>query len=958
MSDEKLTYLADVEVIADACETMLKNSKIFEDIAQGNPTLAQKIKDKLKNFIARLKQLLNKTNALTHEGKLLEECVTEFENIQKLWDKAVTDGIKTANAMHAKQKNNTADNSDVRNQLRSTPEEKEIAANIKAVSNMKPVATLSGSEFSKSKTDLVTQVTDYFDEIGGYVNTEYGKIELTKSGVKSSIGHGIGRNKAIAFKAVPDVLKEGKIIDFQKNWKNRGYDTAVFAAPIKIADKDYFMAAVIVVETERNSYYLHEVAIQEKEDNTLFKTGTVKNGTSGKVLSSPIFTLLQKLQSVKNESEDNTEYQSRTSELDNEYLDAVKNNDLETAQRLVEEAAKKAGYDSPLLYHGTKSFGFTEFDLSKMDDGKSIFLTDSKEIASTYSGVDDLKKISERINIDVDKLTSHKTVELLNKYSEKYNYKYYSESEVEKLKSDNNSRYGRRLNRDNISGDIIVSQNKKTPIFYLFSIDSAKELLKEYVGKGNYSLYAKLNNPYVVECDGSYYNDITYYEDLPDELKKFYPGGLWRIGTTREAAEYAKDNGYDSVIFKNIKDNGGRNSNVPRDTIANVYVVFNPNNVKSADPITYDDNGNVIPLSERFKEDKSDIRYQSRNTKPDYNFRKALNNKEWGSFYASVIESNQRDSFRIGDNGVLIPNENYPKNYKFVCYEGDSKNPCVTAVYKLLNYDYTIHDKKADVTKIIIRLEKEGYNDKHIRAVLQNYTSLYGPLFERYNRKSGKYIKLTRKSVPNREDVGIESDGTGISENAEQGISDSGVNDFPQFQMRTNDDFLFDDKINKITQSQQFIRWFGDWQNHPETASKVVDGNGESLVVYHQTKADFTIFNTDNERAGLYDSDTPIGMFFKTTDKNIGLAGNKQMAVYLNAKNVLTFNNRDDIHSYWMKNVPGYVRPGDETVEVYINAGEQQVPIDLQEQEIVFARRYMNHMLFAGGVLIVRRNLQ
>lgn len=87
------------------------------------------------------------------------------------------------------QKNNTADDSDVRNQLRSAPEEKEIAANIKAVSNMKPVATLSGSEFSKSKTDLVTQVTDYFDEIGGYVNTEYGKIELTKSGVKSSIGH-------------------------------------------------------------------------------------------------------------------------------------------------------------------------------------------------------------------------------------------------------------------------------------------------------------------------------------------------------------------------------------------------------------------------------------------------------------------------------------------------------------------------------------------------------------------------------------------------------------------------------------------------------------------------------------------------------------------------------------------------------------------------------------------------
>ncbi|MGN0488921.1 MAG: hypothetical protein ACI4HO_06635 [Ruminococcus sp.] len=112
------------------------------------------------------------------------------------------------------------------------------------------------------------------------------------------------------------------------------------------------MAAVIVVETERNIYYLHEVAIQEKEDNTLFKTGTVKNGTSGKASSSHILTLLQKLQSVKNESEDNTEYQSRTSDLDNKYLNAVENNDIETAQKLVDEVAKENGYTIK-AYHGT-----------------------------------------------------------------------------------------------------------------------------------------------------------------------------------------------------------------------------------------------------------------------------------------------------------------------------------------------------------------------------------------------------------------------------------------------------------------------------------------------------------------------------------------------------------------------------------------------------------------------------
>lgn len=112
--------------------------------------------------------------------------------------------------------------------------------------------------------------------------------------------------------------------------------------------------------------------------------------------------------------------------------------------------------------------------------------------------------------------------------------------------------------------------------------------------------------------------------------------------------------------------------------------------------------------------------------------------------------------------------------------------------------------------------------------------------------------------------------------------------------------------MNNISDLFSFVKQY-DKEFNPKPVNPVMlNDDGTPKVFYHQTKADFTIFNTDNERAGLYDSDTPIGMFFKTTDKNIGLAGNKQMAVYLNAKNVLTFNNRDDIHFYWMKNVLGY----------------------------------------------------
>ena len=40
-----------------------------------------------------------------------------------------------------------------------------------------------------------------------------------------------------------------------------------------------------------------------------------------------------------------------------------------------------------------------------------------------------------------------------------------------------------------------------------------------------------------------------------------------------------------------------------------------------------------------------------------------------------------------------------------------------------------------------------------------------------------------------------------------------------------------------------FKDWFGDWENSPEKASKVVDENGEPMVVFHGTNADFTVFD-------------------------------------------------------------------------------------------------------------------
>ncbi|MFQ7136805.1 MAG: hypothetical protein ACLR6N_02630 [Ruminococcus sp.] len=125
--------------------------------------------------------------------------------------------------------------------------------------------------------------------------------------------------------------------------------------------------------------------------------------------------------------------------------------------------------------------------------------------------------------------------------------------------------------------------------------------------------------------------------------------------------------------------------------------------------------------------------------------------------------------------------------------------------------------------------------------------------------------------------------------------------------IRTIDDNV-NRKINKITQSKQFIRWFGDWQNSPAKASKVVDNNGEPLVLYHQTEKEFTTFDTKQKGSGEFDSEMPTGIFMKPTNNDIGVGGNIQIPLYASIKNPLTVNNRSELVKFYDKNVQGYTK--------------------------------------------------
>ncbi|MEE0969248.1 MAG: hypothetical protein U0M06_07770, partial [Clostridia bacterium] len=358
-------------------------------------------------------------------------------------------------------------------------------------------------------------------------------------------------------------------------------------------------------------------------------------------------------QFAKVDKSDESTGQYSLPDLDTEYIKAVESGDMETAQRMVDEAAKEAGYTQK-LYHGTNKFGFTKIDVSNSDDGISFFATDTEETAETYSSGVKRKRISdaseslpdgdaEEIQDEIKSLTSR-----LSEWCNRnlgiqgwVDYDYFK-SKLEDCFYE--LEIGTPVdsvisNFDGFCDELYFSfadnyyQENYEDNPYLDEEDylswedwqeskEANDLSDEYwnnvaqiiakfkaldtsANSGVYDLYANTEGMLVVDAKGENWNRLPDPRDADGKL------GLsgefnFRMFTTRDYARYGKAEGYRGVIFKNIKDSGDGSYVKP----TTVYIFFNPQEqVKSADPVTYDDKGKVIPLSERFKNDNNDIRY-------------------------------------------------------------------------------------------------------------------------------------------------------------------------------------------------------------------------------------------------------------------------------------------------------------------------------------------------------------
>ncbi len=237
----------------------------------------------------------------------------------------------------------------------------ERAAQFKAamgkIMSMKPVAAISGNEFQKDGTPLTEKVTKFWKERfgGAAISPELGEVKLDIEGVKSSIGHGIGSLKAAAFACVADVIRKGIVFDRQKNWKKRGYDTAVIAAPVTIKGAEYICEIVVTQRANKQGFYLHEVEIKKKLED-VFKTST-EGGTPQASRS----ILARRAEDIKREEEE--------------------------ISKVVDENGEPM-----VVYHGSYA-DFKEFDVSlagknfgtEEEDAGFIFTTSSRETAENYS---------------------------------------------------------------------------------------------------------------------------------------------------------------------------------------------------------------------------------------------------------------------------------------------------------------------------------------------------------------------------------------------------------------------------------------------------------------------------------------------------------------------------------------------------------------------------------------------
>lgn len=288
------------EVVANSAATVLTDEEFVRNLYNNEHSLFEQIRKFFNELAETFKQL-------TQSASWSQDAALTPENVRAIAE--VFDRVASETENWSQE--------DFTMYSRLDPDavaDIDTGENINSVSQMKSVDTLNGNEFRMGvKGELVKAVTEYFASIGNKVeNPEIGTVWLNKSGIKSDIGHGLGPEKAASFKAVPAVIKNGKVVDIQFNWKQRGHDTVLIAAPVDIRDDRYYMGVVVLKSSESDRFYAHEVWGIKKDGAPAFWTGLPASSQVGTGAGTPpINSILQRIAGVNTEASDVVKFSAK-----------------------------------------------------------------------------------------------------------------------------------------------------------------------------------------------------------------------------------------------------------------------------------------------------------------------------------------------------------------------------------------------------------------------------------------------------------------------------------------------------------------------------------------------------------------------------------------------------------------------------------------------------------------------
>lgn len=205
---------------------------------------------------------------------------------------------------------------------------------------------------------------------------------------------------------------------------------------------------------------------------------------------------------------------------------------------------------------------------------------------------------------------------------------------------------------------------------------------------------------------------------------------------------------------------------------------------------------------------------------------------------------------------------------------------------------------------LINEFENNGYNGRRVVLVENGndgYQALTGSHRILAAREAG--VDVPSVVIPMSEEIQPLLDATGDEERAriadelyEDGIIPKEVRDLLVREDELNFENVgkpLDKQVrfsmkNAVTESQQFKRWFGDWQNNPAKASKVVNEDGTPKVMYRGGNETFNIFDRKKSKySNLYGR----GFYFTDSESHARQYGDVR-AYYLDVKHPVSMQER------------------------------------------------------------------